>query len=57
MVKEGENSETGFDHHGLIRLLVENDLAKINQMWDVFVEISPSQEIRKLVEIVEATRV
>ena len=42
MVKNSKNPDTSLACHGMIRLLVEDALKKINQIWESFMRVSPS---------------
>ena len=42
MVKNSKNLDTSLAYHGMIRLLVEDALKKINQIWESFMRVSPN---------------
>ena len=42
MVKNSKNIDTSLAYHGMIRLLVEDALKKINQIWESFMRVSPN---------------
>ena len=42
MVKNSKNLDTSLAYHGMIRLLVEDGLKKINQIWESFMRVSPN---------------
>ena len=42
MVKNSKNPDTSLAYHGMLRLLVEDTLKKINQIWESFMRVSPN---------------
>ena len=42
MVKNSKNPDTSLAYHGMLRMLVEDTLKKINQIWESFMRVSPN---------------